>query len=197
MRFMNYFILLSGLSGLIPVVASSSEVPVAVAILKPGFVKEQPVSGVKKLLGWRSGNYYVARQDVSIDEIDSAGHKKLTLQAKDSKGSPLLKQPQVVAVADDMVYVADSENSQIAMFTLAGKYQGSFGTKRGGFFGGKAGVELSSPRGIAVHEGIVYVADTGNGEVQLFGINGVYLASLEIESSPANRDALEKNSLLN
>jgi tetratricopeptide (TPR) repeat protein/sugar lactone lactonase YvrE len=189
---MSYLILLSGLGVLMPVVASSTDAPVAVAIVKPGFVKEQSLSGVKKLLGWRGGHYYVARQDGSIDEIDSAGHKKLTLQAKDNKGAPILKQPEAVVFVDDMVYVADSGNSQVAMFTVAGKYQGSFGSKRGGFFSGKAGVELSSPRGIAIHEGIVYVADTGNGKVQLFGINGVFLATLEIENSPANKDALEK-----
>ena len=173
-------------------VAESPDVVAPATIAKAGFVKEQTITGARKLIGWNGDHFFVAKQDGSIDEIDQAGRKTLTLQAKDSKGALILKQPEAAVVADGMIYVADSEHSQIAMFTVAGKYQGSFGAKRGGFFGAKAGVELSSPHGIAIHEGTVYVADTGNSKVQLFGINGIFLATLEIESSPDNKDSAEK-----
>src|SRR3989339_1049943 len=136
---------------------------------KNGFVREHAISGASKVIGSHEDYFFVAKQDGAIDKIDHAGRKVLSLAAKDSKGGAILKQPESVAVADDMIYVADSESHLIAIFTLEGQYQGSFGAKRGGFFGGGAGVELNSPRGVAIHEGIVYVADTGNGKVQLFG----------------------------
>jgi tetratricopeptide (TPR) repeat protein len=172
--------------------AETQDTPSSAGSAKTGFVKEHAITGARKLIGVREDHFFVAKQDGSIDEIDHAGRKTLTLQAKDSKGALILKQPEAVAVAGGIIYAADSENNLVAMFTLEGKYQGSFGAKKGGFFGGGAGVELNSPRGIAIHEGIVYVADTGKGKVQLFGINGVFLATLEIEGSPENKAAKEK-----
>lgn len=172
--------------------AGAADMPAANGLVKIGFVKEHAISGIEKLIGWNGNHFYVAKQDGSIDELDAAGHKILTLHPKDSKGAVVLKQPESLAVADGIIYVADSEANLVAMFTLDGKFQGSFGAKRGGFFGGKAGVELSSPHGIAIHEGIVYVADTGNSKVQLFGSNGVFLTTLEIESAAENKAAKEK-----
>lgn len=173
--------------------AGDSDAPVLVASVKAGFVKEQAISGEKKIIGRNGDHFFVAKQDGSVDEVDHAGHKIHSFQAKDSAGSVVLKQAEAAAVADGVIYVADSETNRIAMFTTEGQYQGSFGAKRGGFFGGRAGVELSSPHGIAIHEGLVYVADTGNGKIQLFGLNGVFLATLEIESAPDNKAAKEKN----
>ena len=162
------------------------------ALLKSGFVQEHAISGCRKLIGWHEDHFFIAKQDGSIDEIDQAGHKLRTLAAKDGKGQAILKQPEAVAVAEGVIYVADSANNLVAMFTLEGEYRGSFGAPKGGFFGGGAGVELSSPRGIAIHESVVYVADTGNSKVQLFGSNGVFLATLEIDSPAENKDAEEK-----
>lgn len=173
--------------------AETSDVPAVSGFTKAGFVKEYEFSGARKLIGWSGDHLFVAKQDGSIDEVDHEGRKTLTLQAKDREGSFILRQPQAVAVADGIIYVADSESNLVAMFTLEGKYQGSFGAKKGGFFGGKAGIELSSPHGIAIHEGIVFVADTGNSKIQLFGLNGVFLTALEIESSVENKAAKEKS----
>ena len=173
--------------------AADSDVRATAVLAKAGFVNEHATSGVKKIIGWNGDHFFVAKQDGSVDELDSGGGKILTLQAKDSTGSAVLKQAEAAAVAEGMIYVADSDTNLVAMFTTDGKYQGSFGGKQGGFFGGKAGVELSSPHGIAIHEGLVCVADTGNGKIQIFGLNGVFLATLEIENSTDNKDAKEKN----
>lgn len=160
--------------------------------LKVGLVKELGVNGLRKVIGWNEDHFFVAKQDGSVDEVDQGGRKILSLQQKDKEGAAILKQPESIAVADGVIYVADSENSQVAMFGPEGKYQGSFGAKRGGFFGGKAGVELSSPHAVAVHEGVVYVSDTGNGKIQMFGSNGVFLATLDIENAAENKSAQEK-----
>ena len=173
-------------------IAEILDIPATAGWEKAGFVSEYAMSGGRKLIGLSGDHFFVAQQDGSIDEVSNEGKKVLTLQAKDSKGVTVLKQPEAVAVADGMIYVVDSENSLVAMFTGEGKYQASFGAKKGGFFGGGTGTELSSPHGIAIHEGVIYVADTGRGRVQIFGINGVFLATLEIESSPENKAAQEK-----
>ncbi len=159
-------------------------------------VQELPIGGMRKLLGSSDGNAYLAKTDGSVSVVDKDGKELVALQAKDSKGGAILKQPEAVAVSDNIIYVVDSETNLVAMFTPQGKLQGSFGASKsgGGFFGFSGGNSnaLSSPHGIAIHDGIVYVADSGNGRVQLFGINGVFLATLEIDRAPENIDAKEK-----
>jgi sugar lactone lactonase YvrE len=157
---------------------------------KVDLAQELTVGGMKKLLGWNAGNFYFAKKEGSVGVADKSGKELLSLQAKDAKGSPVLKQPEAIAVSEGVIYVVDSETNLVAMFTLQGKFKGSFGARKGGFFGKSDG--LKSPRGIAVHEGIVYVADSGNGRIRLYGNNGVFLSNLEIDSAPENNAAKEK-----
>lgn len=172
--------------------AAEVEAPAQAGAAKVGLVKELAVNGIRKVIGSNEDHIFVAKQDGTVEEIDRGGRKILSLQQKDKEGALLLKRPESVAVAAGVIYVADGDNNHVAMFGMDGKYQGRFGAKKGGFFGGKADVELSSPQGVAVHEGIVYVSDTGNSKVQLFGNNGVFLATLEIESLPDNKAAQDK-----
>ncbi len=173
--------------------AASSDLAPSIGLPRVDFVKEIPISGAKKLLGWNAGNFYVAQPDGDVDVLDKDGRKLLTLHGKDAKGGVLLKQPEAVAVADNTIYVVDSETSQVVMFSPDGKLKGAFGTRKGGFFKSGGSNELNSPHGIAVHEGIVYVADTGNRRVQLYGSNGVFLTALEIDSATGNKAAREKS----
>jgi hypothetical protein len=157
--------------------------------------QELAVGGMRKLLAWNGGNFYFAKQDGSVSVVDKAGKELLALQVKDSKGEAKLKHPEAVAVSDTAIYVVDSEANMVAMFSPQGKYLGSFGAKNGGgffSFSGGGSNALDSPRGIAIYNGIVYVTDSGNGRIQLFGINGVFLATLEINSAPENIAAKEK-----
>lgn len=157
---------------------------------KVELAQEVPIGGMKKLLGWNGGKYYFAKKDGSVGVADKNGKELYYLQAKDGKGGTILEQPEAVAVSEEAIYVADSGANLVAMFTLQGKYKGSFGASKGGFFAKSDG--LKSPRGIAARDGIVYVADSGNGRIQLFGSNGVFLSTLEIESAPENNAAKEK-----
>jgi sugar lactone lactonase YvrE len=157
------------------------------AVLTSGFSKadfRQEIASPRmvKLLGIGGGNLYIARQDGSVEAVDKEGKSVMTLAAK-SGATDLLKRPEAVAVAGETIYVVDSETEQVVMYALAGgKYVGSFGSKAGGSLG--SDVALDEPSGIAVHEGVVYVADTGNERIQLFGINGVFLSTLAL-SAPA------------
>ncbi len=160
------------------------------SFVKADFKKEINSPKLHKLLGVGGGYLFLAKQDGSLDEVNEDGKTILTLAAKEGD-HVLLKQPESVAVEGDTIYVVDSETNQVVMYTLStGKYQGQFGAKTGGFFGGD-GNELKSPRGIAVHDGVVYVADTGNNRIQLFGVNGVFLHTLALSAASSSEGTQE------
>ncbi len=153
---------------------------------KADFRSEIASPKLHKLLGVGGGNLYIAKQDGAVEVVDKEGKVVMTLAAKNG-ATELLKQPEAVAVTDDIVYVVDSKTDQVVMYDLAsGKYQGSFGSKAGGNLG--SDFSLDEPHGVAVHEGVVYVADTGNERIQLFGINGVFLTTLPLSPAPGSSD---------
>jgi DNA-binding beta-propeller fold protein YncE len=63
-----------------------------------------------------------------------------------------------------LVYVVDNQNSRIQVFTSDGAYVGQWGTAGGGpgQFSGPIGIAIDGP-------GNVFVADTNNGRIQVFG----------------------------
>lgn len=81
--------------------------------------------------------------------------------------------PRDVAVGPDgLVYVADTGNKRIQVFTAAGEYVRTIGSS------GSGAGQLNEPVGLAVHsDGRVFVADTWNRRVQVFNGFGQYLTS--------------------
>lgn len=142
----------------------------------------------RKLLGMAGGRLYVARKNGQIDVIDPAGTggQPPSLQAKDAQGRALWGQPESVAGSEDTVYLLDSDENRVLMFDRAGKYKGRFAGS-----GSEGG--LSSPQGLTWAGGIVYVADTGNRRIQMYGDNGVFLGTLPIASAPANQGLDDKS----
>ncbi len=149
--------------------------------IKADFKREIPVDNLDKLLATGGGLLFVARKGGVVDAMKEDGKVAFTLPAK-SDEIELLKRPEGAAISKDTVYVVDSGTNQVVMYALpGGKYKGRFGAKTGGFFGGDDQA-LESPRGIAVHEGVVYVADTGNKRIQMFGVNGVFMHTLTLSA---------------
>ena len=174
------FILFGQAGGYAADAASSGE-PAKVEIVKAVPI----IKGAKKLLG-SSGDYmFFSTAGGSVAMTDLDGKLLHTLQAKDG-GDPVLKKPEALALGAGTIYVADSELNQVARFSTDGKYLGSFGAKRGGFFSSGGGEhELNKPRGVAYYEGIVYVLDSESKRILMFGSNGVYLSPLDIRPGAA------------
>jgi len=81
------------------------------------------------------------------------------------KEERLLNAPRAVAVAGERYYVADTDANRIVVLDKSGKVIQTWGQK-----GNKQG-QLREPGGIAVDEqGRVYVSDTGNDRIQVFGM---------------------------
>ncbi|NDF27601.1 MAG: hypothetical protein EB153_08655, partial [Nitrosopumilaceae archaeon] len=77
----------------------------------------------------------------------------------------------VVINSTGFVYVADTGNDRVQIFTSGGgAYSSQFGTQ------GTGNGQFDGPTGIAVNStGYVYVADTGNDRVEIFARSGGYL----------------------
>ena len=74
----------------------------------------------------------------------------------------------VVFDSKNNLYVVDGNNHRIQKFDMRGNYLLQFGNK-----GTEVG-QLSNPRGITVHNGRVYVADSGNKRVAVFQTTGQF-----------------------
>jgi DNA-binding beta-propeller fold protein YncE len=78
----------------------------------------------------------------------------------------------LACATDGRLFVADTGNNRIQVFTEAGAFINKWGT------GGSGNGQFDGPRGIAIGgNGLVYVADSGNNRIQVFQDNGVFLRS--------------------
>ena len=117
-----------------------------------------------------AGKLYVADSDNDRVQVFTAEGKFLRMLRRrvcDSKGGDLSTQLNwltgIAIDASDMLYVCDSDNSRICVFTSAGVFVTSFGSC------GEQPGQFKWPRGIAVDDsGVVYVCDQHNNRVQVF-----------------------------
>src|ERR1017187_4205012 len=147
----------------------AGEVLTSADLAKAVFEKSVPfIKHGQKLLQSSVDRLFFSMSDGSVAVTDFEGKLVQSLQAKEG-GEPVLKKPEAVALGAGVIYVADSEQSQVAMFSTDGKYQGSMGAKKGGFFASGGGEnELKKPRGVAFQDGIVYVVDSGLKKIMMF-----------------------------
>lgn len=107
-----------------------------------------------------------------IQQFGSLGHGDGQLWREASRG------PTGIAVGrDGFVYVADTWNYRIQKFTLDGHFVAKWGTYVNLVTGPQTGDRsgLYGPRGIAIGpNGDLYVTDTGNGRVVVYGPDGAF-----------------------
>ena len=83
--------------------------------------------------------------------------------SKQDNGNGELKYPYSITVSSDNVYMTETDNHRVSVFTCEGKFQTSFGMQ-----GNRPG-QFNNPHGIAVNEdGVVYVSDTHNHRLLIF-----------------------------
>ncbi len=130
------------------------------------------------------GNIYVADTwNHRIQKFDAAGNFLAEWGTfADTQGQ--LTQPAAfwgprgIAIGpDNLLYVADTGNKRIQIFTLDGTFVGMFGGA------GQAPGQLNEPTDVAVApDGTIYVADTWNQRVQVFSREYAYLREWPIYS---------------
>jgi tripartite motif-containing protein 2/3/tripartite motif-containing protein 71 len=68
-----------------------------------------------------------------------------------------LKNPEGIAIVNNLLYVAERENNRISIFTIDGKFIRCFGSR------GSNEDQFNKPRGIAFdNNGCLYICDSGN-----------------------------------
>ncbi len=185
----NIFIVISMLLFSFSVWATDSGSDATNGFSKADFRSEVVTPKLRKLLGVSNGNLFISKQEGGVEVVDKDGKIVMTLATKNGD-TELLKRPEAVSVTNEAIYVVDSKTNQVVMYDLStGKYQGRFGSKSGGLTSEFA---LDEPQGLVVYEGVVYVADTGNERIQMYGINGVFLSTLALSVTPASAAEKEK-----
>jgi DNA-binding beta-propeller fold protein YncE len=117
--------------------------------------------------------------------VDPYAEGELALQpiqviGREGTEEGLLNAPRNLDIGPDgRLYVADSGNHRIQVFTA----DGEFVTAWGGF-GAEPGT-FNEPWGIAVDDEFVYVADTWNFRIQKFTLDGEFVAVLGEAGEPA------------
>jgi uncharacterized protein (TIGR03663 family) len=124
-----------------------------------------------------------------VDTWDSTWWRGLTswqTGCLDAAGQPLALgigqfcEPWGVTVGpDNRVYVADTWNHRIQIFSTDGELMNQFGAfGQSGSSVSAATGQFYGPRDVVVdHNGLIYVSDTGNKRIQVFDASGRYLRS--------------------
>ena len=91
-------------------------------------------------------------------------------------GEGILNQPVGITLdnARGLAYVADNENHRVAVFSFAGCLERTIGNG----YGQEPG-RMFCPCGVAIHKGLVIVAEWGSGRVQVFNAQGVSLLAID------------------
>jgi tripartite motif-containing protein 71 len=110
-----------------------------------------------------------------VQQLGKAGGSKGTVAGT---GPGEFSEPHGIASdLEGLVYVADTGNNRIQVFSADGKSRLTFGEK------GEGPGQFKNPDGLAVsQDGVVIVADRGNQRIQLFSKNGIFLHTLETGS---------------
>mgnify|MGYP000374320919 CR=1 FL=1 len=153
-------------------------------------VSTEPPSGIK-LAEWlppREG-YYTLKLKV-LDFADNETERQKTIYAGDAGllmavgDKKMFKNPRGIAISGNGdIYIADTGNDRIAVYTSTGGYKAEYGGKaekeKGNKKEEKERLEFKQPRGVALdEEGNIYVADTLNDRIVKLSPEGEELMSI-------------------
>jgi RHS repeat-associated protein len=97
-----------------------------------------------------------------------------------TSGSGKLSKPTAVAIApNEDVWVTDTGDDRIVVFSPSGEYLAAYGKE------GTGNEQFKEPEGIAIDKnGYVYVADAGNDRIEVLNSSGKYVTSKTLSAAP-------------
>lgn len=108
--------------------------------------------------------FLVDRYNHKIEVFSPSGELMYTFGRRGEGWGDLLMPFRIFIDGKDMVYVSESDNHRLSVFTAAGEFVTALGRHRGAGRG-----EFKDPHGVAVDEsGVVYVCDSLNNRIQVF-----------------------------
>ncbi len=123
------------------------------------------INSRKQLLAVDKGNHRVQIFDLNGNFIRSYGNQ--------GAGEGEFQDPQGIVVDQfDLAYVTDGQRNDVQVFSPLGEYLYSFGTST------KQRNSLKEPESMVIRNERLYVADEGNGRVQVYAMRGDYLESI-------------------
>lgn len=134
-----------------------------------------------------NGNLLVSEYAADRISVLSDKGKYLKSFGKKGSGEGRILGPQYLAedLKTNRIFVSDFGNSRIAVFDNNGKSLYTFGSKTAYFHG------LKAPTGVAVCNGLVYVADAFFGAIYVFDVSGNYVDVLVREKSLNKPEAMK------
>jgi len=102
-----------------------------------------------------------------------------------------LDQPTDTAISDNGdIFILNGVLGEVVVFSEKGKRLRRFGKP------GKGKTQLNLPMGISIYEQQVFIADTGNARISVFGLQGKFVRHIPLESEKPTDNPVEPVSLL-
>jgi DNA-binding beta-propeller fold protein YncE len=123
--------------------------------------------------------YIVEQRGHRLVKLNAAGIPQWTVGEPGQNGSDndhLFFPSDVTVDSTGRVYVADTTNNRVQIFTSGGTYNATLGTGWG-----TGNDQFNNPTGVTVDQnGFIYVADTQNQRVQIYNASRTYVATLGV-----------------
>jgi hypothetical protein len=98
--------------------------------------------------------------------------------------------PAAIGHDDENLYILDSIDSEIHVFSKSGAFRYAIGKK------GQGPAEFDGPNNFSLYGGKIYVSDAGNRRIQILDIKGKYLGGFKVTSFPMKVLALDENAVV-
>lgn len=126
--------------------------------------------------------------NLQADQILVLGVKEINL--KNSEGRPFFYKPSTIFFDHQELYIAESGESRIQVYSPDGQLKRSIGGK------GRGPAEFDTLIGLDLFEDQIYVADSFNSMIKIFDKNGKYLGGFKTPFNPVNVVVLNKEKIL-